>query len=237
VSSVDEAMGRYAQGDATAFEQVYEAVAPRLEGYLRRHVRDRARIEDIVQQTFLQVHAARGTFIVGADVMPWAFAIARRLMIDSGRKARREEYLEMNDDDLLARVPNAAGIAGVASGEEILQAREAGARLSAAYGRLSEPQRAAFELVKTEGMSHAQAASVLGTSVTGVKLRVHRAYLALRAALGGARSSSGLATGLASGLVSGLASGLVSGLASGLPTGLATGSAGTVALLPKGERR
>ena len=185
MSSVDEAMGRYAQGDSTAFEAVYEAVAPRLETFLRRHVGEKARIEDIIQQTFLQMHSARGNFIVGAEVLPWAFAIARRLMIDSGRKTRREERLDMNDDDLMTSTLPLSGLASrTASSEELLQAREAGACLAAAYDRLSEPQRAAFELVKTEGLTHAQAASVLGTTVTGIKLRVHRAYLALRGALG-----------------------------------------------------
>ena len=82
-----EAMGRYAKGDASAFEVVYEAVTPQLERYLRRHVREKTRIEDIIQQTFLQMHSARGTVLIGAEVMPWAFASARRLMIDSGRQA------------------------------------------------------------------------------------------------------------------------------------------------------
>jgi RNA polymerase sigma-70 factor, ECF subfamily len=181
VSSADEAMSRYAMGDQGAFEIVYDAVAPRLERHLRRRIRQTARVDDIIQQTFLQMHSARGTFVIGAEVIPWAFAIARRLSIDFERKTRREEYREMNDDELPSRPPLAAS---VASSEEILQAREAGATLSAAFDRLSERQRAAFELVKTEGLSHAQAALVLGTSVTGIKLRVHRAYLALRSALG-----------------------------------------------------
>jgi RNA polymerase sigma-70 factor (ECF subfamily) len=186
LSPADEAMARYAQGDATAFEAVYEGVASRLEGYLRRHVRGTTRVEDIIQQTFLQMHAARGTFNAGAEVFPWALAIARRLMFDVGRKARREEYRDMrNDDDLDARAEVAKA---VASGEEMLEAREIGAYLSAAYDRLSEPQRVAFELVKTAGLSHAQAATVAGTSVTGIKLRVHRAYVALRAALDQARA-------------------------------------------------
>jgi DNA-directed RNA polymerase specialized sigma24 family protein len=85
-----------------------------------------------------------------------------------------------NEDELDAGMLMAKA---VASGEELLQAREIGACLSAAYDRLSEPQRVAFELVKTAGLSHAQAATVAGTSVTGIKLRVHRAYVALRAAL------------------------------------------------------
>jgi RNA polymerase sigma-70 factor (ECF subfamily) len=184
LSTVDEAMSRYAQGERSAFAVVYDEVAPRLERFLRRHVREKTAVEDIVQQTFLQMHNARGTFIIGAEVMPWAFAIARRLMIDSGRKLRREDSFEMDGDDVAARIAAASGGGGaVASGEDMLRAEEARARLAAAFVGLSEPQRSAFELVKTEGLSHAEAASILGTTVTGIKLRVHRAYLALRSAL------------------------------------------------------
>ena len=39
------------------------------------------------------------------------------------------------------------------------------------------------ELVKQEGLSLKRAAELLGTSVTAVKLRTHRAYEALRAVL------------------------------------------------------
>ena len=180
MDKVDQAMSRYAQGDASAFGAVYDAVAPRLARYLRRRVPDRARLEDIVQQTFLQMHCARGNFVVGAEVMPWAFTIARRLVIDADRAGRREAHVELDDDRPLSQ---AALAAREPTGEEELAAREAGACLARALTKLSEPQRAAFELVKTEGLSHAQAAAVLGTSVTGIKLRVHRAYLALRDAL------------------------------------------------------
>ena len=178
--TADEAMSRYAQGQASAFEIVYDAVAPRLAAYLRRHVREPSRVEDIVQQTFLQMHCARGTFINGAEVLPWAFAIARRLMIDTARKNGREQCHDLSNDE----GRHAAVMASVvANGEEVVVARETGQRISDAFDRMSEPQRAAFELVKADGLSHAQAASILGTTVTGVKLRAHRAYLALRAAL------------------------------------------------------
>ena len=121
MSPADEAMARYAQGDAAAFDAVYEGVSPRLESYLRRHLRGTTRVEDIIQQTFLQMHAARGTFNAGSEVFPWALAIARRLMFDVGRKARREEYRDMqNEDDLDARMAMAKAIA---SGEELLEAR------------------------------------------------------------------------------------------------------------------
>jgi RNA polymerase sigma-70 factor (ECF subfamily) len=179
-SSADEAMSRYAEGDAAAFETVYETVAPRLAVFLRRRARQPHRVEDLIQQTFLHMHAARGTFIPGAEVLPWAYVIARRLMIDSSRREWREDCLDLADEP----APSNAEFGGCGTNAEtILQAHEAGARLAAAFGRLSEPQRVAFELVKWHGVSQAEAASRLGTTVTGIKLRIHRAYLALRAAL------------------------------------------------------
>jgi RNA polymerase sigma-70 factor (ECF subfamily) len=49
---------------------------------------------------------------------------------------------------------------------------------------MPESQRAAFELIKQEGLSLVEAAAVLGTTVAAVKLRAHRAYEKLREALG-----------------------------------------------------
>jgi len=186
IDEVDQAMSRYARGDETAFDVVYETVAPRLERYLARRVPARSAVEDIVQQTFLQMHAARATFISGAAVMPWAYAIARRLMIDAGRASRREQPAGF-EEDLPPPVPaSVLSYEGSSpSSEQSMQAEETHALLAASYERLSLPQREAFDLVKIEGLPYAEAAAVLGTTITGVKLRVHRVHLALRRALAG----------------------------------------------------
>ena len=68
--------------------------------------------------------------------------------------------------------------------EQFVEARESARRLAGALARLPESQRTAFELLKHDGLSLAEAAAVLGVTVTSVKLRAHRAYEALRAALG-----------------------------------------------------
>ncbi len=92
-----------------------------------------------------------------------------------GRAGQREAHVDLDDDRLVSQ---AALAAPTPTSEEELEAREAGAHLARALTKLSAPQRAAFDLVKAEGLSHAQAAAVLGTSVTGIKLRLHRVYLA-----------------------------------------------------------
>jgi RNA polymerase sigma-70 factor (ECF subfamily) len=169
-------MERYAGGDEAAFAVVYDALAPRLYGYLLRQTRERARAEDLLQQTMLHIHRARASFIPGAEVTPWAFAIARRLLVDSLRRNKREVLSEDGEPD--------PGIDGGPGADEFVQARELATRVERVLAKLPQSQRAAFELIKNEGLSVAEAAQVLGTTVAAVKLRAHRAYEALRGALG-----------------------------------------------------
>lgn len=175
---LDAAMDRYARGDESAFPEVYDKLAPRLFGFALRQARgDRARAEDVVQQTMLQIHRARGRFLPGAEVTPWAFAIARRLLIDQHRRGGREVLAPTDDDvgDLLQSLD--------APADELAIAKQVAERLGDELRRLPENQRVAFELIKQDGLSVAEAAQVLGTTVAAVKLRAHRAYEALRAAL------------------------------------------------------
>ncbi len=178
--NADQAMTRYAEGDAAAFEIVYEAVAPRIEGYIRRKVRDAARVEDIVQQTFENMHRARGTFIRGSDVLNWAFAIARNLMLDTVKKAGRETSSDMSAENETMGAVLAAAVAG---GEELFFARETSALLVRTYEGLTKLQQEVFELVKLEGLSYQQAAATLGITVPSVRMYAHRAYVTLREAL------------------------------------------------------
>ncbi len=176
---VDGAMERYAAGDESAFAELYDLLAPRLFGYLMRQTRERARAEDLLQQTLLQMHAARGRFIPGAQVTPWAFAIARRLMIDGLRRGKRE-VLRAEGEGGEGSEP----VADAPAADDLVQAQQLAGRIQKELARLPENQRVAFELIKQEGLSVAQAAQVLGTTVTAVKLRAHRAYEALRGILG-----------------------------------------------------
>jgi RNA polymerase sigma-70 factor (ECF subfamily) len=183
-ASLDAAMDRYARGDDAAFAEVYDKLAPRLYGFLLRRTRDAAKAEDVLQQTMLQIHRARGRFLPGAEVTPWAFAIARRLLIDQHRRGAKE-VLAPTDDDLGELLESLD-----APADEVAIANEVAARIGQELERLPENQRVAFELIKQDGLSVAEAAQVLGTTVAAVKLRAHRAYEALRAALavGGAKS-------------------------------------------------
>lgn len=178
-SAADLAMDRYARGEDDAFGEVYDLVSPRLLGYLTRQTRDAALAEDLVQQTLLRIHRARGRFLPGAAVIPWAMAIARRLLIDHLRHRRGDRLTSSLEEESYAEPPDPAPTA-----VDLVVANDLARRIRTAVATLPPAQREAFELIKEDELSLAEAAAVLGTTVTAVKLRAHRAYQALRLVLG-----------------------------------------------------
>jgi RNA polymerase sigma-70 factor (ECF subfamily) len=167
-------MARYAAGDDRAFRDVYHLVAPKLRAFLVRRMRDKVGAEDLLQHTFLRIHAARGRFCQGAEVMPWAFAIARRLLIDAYRGRGRERLVVVEDELLDGRPAKGNGL------EELVDHRRLVHRVQQELVGMPKTYRVAFELVLLDGMTTAEAARTLGTTVNAVKIRIHRAYVALR---------------------------------------------------------
>lgn len=167
-AGVDQLMERYATGDDAAFGPLYDALAPRLGAFLRRSTRDPALADDLLQQTFLRMHKARGSFTKGAAVVPWAYAIARRLMFDAQRTRRRKP--EATFDEVYASADNP---------ESRAADREKLAQLDAKLAKLPEEHRTAFDLIRVEGLSLAEAAAVVGATPAAMKMRAHRAYVAL----------------------------------------------------------
>jgi RNA polymerase sigma-70 factor (ECF subfamily) len=178
--AADAAMDRYAtSGDPGAFEELYDLLAPRLRAFLLRRTPDAARAADLLQQTFLQMHCARSHFARGAQVMPWAFAIARRLLIDGLRKGGRECLADDAEGD-----PLEDHRCERETPDTVVARRRLATRVREELGRLPESHRVAFDLIQADGLTVAEAAQVLGTTVAAVKLRAHRAYEALRERLG-----------------------------------------------------
>jgi RNA polymerase sigma-70 factor (ECF subfamily) len=173
--AANEAMERYASGDDLAFEAVYDAVAPRVLALAIRSLGDRTLAEDVVQQTLLNIHRARGAFVPGAPLMPWAYAIARRLIVDAVRRRRRElQLVEREGRAEWRRQPTMPN--------EALVAHETAGSLRATFAALPGSQQAVLHL-RGEGLPLSAMASTLGTTVTAVKLRLHRAMSSLKRSL------------------------------------------------------
>ena len=162
-------MELYVDGCAVAFDQLYRRLSPILMGYLLRLTRNRERAEDLLQITFTKIHRARASYLRGAPILPWVLAIARRSFLDERRSASTRNEDLSSDGTLPEPQPTAAGVPA-----------ELSDALEHALDRLPEAYREAIQLTKISGLSVSEAAEVLGTTDTAVKLRVHRGYNQLR---------------------------------------------------------
>jgi RNA polymerase sigma-70 factor (ECF subfamily) len=184
VDRLSELMGRYRRGEDSAFEPLYEVMAPRLYRVCLRLAARSTDADDLLQETFLRVHRARATYMPGANVLHWVFAIARSVSVDRLRYRRRR--------------PEDLGSANDVAENSDLQANDwyrPEAKLMAdalcqvvtdELEKMSEKNRVAYALLREEGLSVKAAAAVLGTTPDVVKQRAHRAYEQLRRALGAA---------------------------------------------------
>ena len=164
-------MEAYVEGKAQAFELLYDKISPRLFGYLLRLTGHRERAEDLLQVTFAKMHRARSSYLGGAPVLPWVFAIARRAFLDERRRSKSRKEELSADGALPEPPPEGHAPPGVTEALEV------------ALARLPEKYREAVVLTKVTGLSVNEAAQVLGITPTAVKLRVHRGYKELRVSL------------------------------------------------------
>jgi RNA polymerase sigma-70 factor (ECF subfamily) len=188
--SLDEAMNRYAQGEQAAFAILYQGLEHKLRAFLTRLTGAPVVADDLLQETFMRIHRARGSFDSSAAVVPWAYAIARNAWLDHVRAAKvrgETARAKSNDDDAAGSTDAPTG--PDADSEQLAIARETAALVESVLSRLAPAQREAFVLLRYEGMSVDDAAAVLGSTPTAVKLRAFRAYEALRAALGQSRAA------------------------------------------------
>jgi RNA polymerase sigma-70 factor (ECF subfamily) len=174
-SAADSAMNRYADGDDTAFDELHNAIVPRLYGYSVRMVRDVARAEDLVQQTLIKMICGRGGFVKGSRVTPWAFSILRNQLRDQEKRPK----IELLSVDGASREERATSLDPL----QCTEARQRASLVREQVDQLPPSQRQVCEIVYYGGMTHAEAAEVLDVTVASIKCRLQRANETLRAAL------------------------------------------------------
>jgi len=165
-------MDRYCAGDVAAFSMLFHRYARRLVRFVQPYTGP-ASAEDCVQQTFMNVHASRGSFRAGARVAPWLFAIARNQAIDLTRSAPRRREVADGDE----RATQTATDARVHDRGLDRAVREA-------IGALPDDQRDVVTLHWLGGLSFPEVAAVVGASPLAVRARATRAYTTLRTTLG-----------------------------------------------------
>src|SRR5271170_5245400 len=86
---VDRWMERYQQADPEAPAALISSLSPGLLRFFRNQVASREQADDLLQETWMRIHRVRHTYRPGEPVLPWIYAIARRVRIDGYRRTRR----------------------------------------------------------------------------------------------------------------------------------------------------
>ena len=163
---------RAARGEPAATRALVEMYQVRVFALVSRIMpaAGRAAVEDVAQETFLQVFRRLAGFDVAgpARLSTWILTIAARRAIDELRRKRPAASSDVERAIVERSAP---------------RRREIARAIEAALGELSPELRAAFLLRELHGLDYGEIASALAIDLGTVKSRLSRARAALRARL------------------------------------------------------
>jgi RNA polymerase sigma-70 factor, ECF subfamily len=166
---LEQLMVAYQQGDAVAAQDLIDSVSGRLYAFFSSQLGSRSTADDMLQEAWLRIHRVRHTYRPGEPLLPWIYAIARRVRVDDYRRRHRTERQEVRSAalDNIRVQAMAAEAATLPSFAELI-------------APLPDSQREVLTMLKVNGLSIEEVARATSSTVGSVKQKVHRAYDQLR---------------------------------------------------------
>lgn len=181
--SDESLMLAYAHGDATAFERLYARHKGPTYRYFLRHTSDRAAADELHQDLWLKVVAARGRYVAEARFTTWLYTLARHRLVDHWRAHRGPRFTSLDDGSDADQPADGDPPTEHANPLDLVIDAQAGQRLQAALAGVPAPQRDAFLLHVEAGLSLGEIAELAGVPAETIKSRLRYAYRRLRAVL------------------------------------------------------
>lgn len=172
----EELVRRTADGDRRAFDELYRRTSPWLAVRLSRRCSDQDVVADVMQETYLAVWRAAGSFVgstTNGSAVGWLWTIAANRLVDAFRRRARQGRLPA--------VPLAATV--VPAAEDEVMAGRVGQDLEQALLVLPVELRQVLRAMVLDGFSVRETSLLLGVPEGTVKTRARRARIALREAL------------------------------------------------------
>jgi RNA polymerase sigma-70 factor (ECF subfamily) len=157
-------------GAREATSELFRRHQRRVHATLYRVLGCRRDMDDLLQETFIQVFHSLASFRGEARLSTWIDRIAVRVAY---------RYLARRKEAALSLDVIAEPEAGIAAADDHAMAREGVRRLYAALAELPPASRIAFSLHEIDGRSVSAVAECVGASVTATKLRIWRARRSL----------------------------------------------------------
>ena len=174
-----ELLTRYTAGDETAFYEVVTRYKNSLYAFLRQFLNRRDLIEDVFQETFLQLFTSRDSFDASRPLRPWLFTIAANKAKDALRKWQRTAAVpigtladseELSFGDVLNAITSDSRIPS-----DNLERTETALRVEQVIANMPENLREILILAYFNKFSYKQMAEILSIPIGTVKSRLHTA--------------------------------------------------------------
>ncbi|XDA97501.1 sigma-70 family RNA polymerase sigma factor [Sulfitobacter sp. LCG007] len=172
-TQIEALIGRVAQRDRAAFDDLYKATSAKLFGIALRVLGDRSAAEDAIQDTYVKIWNNADRYAAnGLSPMTWLITIARNTAIDRlrARKAGRTD-MDHVQGELVAFGPTPEQYAVAAS-----EAR----RLVDCLDALPEDRGAAIRRAYLDGESYADLADRFRVPLNTMRTWLRRGLIALR---------------------------------------------------------
>ena len=176
-----ELLEKYKAGDEDAFREIVDRYKNPLYAFLRRFLNRQDLVEDVFQETFLQLYSSKDKFDSSKPLHPWLFTIAANKAKDSLRKQQRNYSLGIGaiadsggvsvDDvvNLLASFKTTP--------EDEASKDETAHRVREVIANMPENLRGILILAYFEQFSYKQMAEILSIPIGTVKSRLHTAVV------------------------------------------------------------
>jgi len=176
-----ELLKRYREGDEAAFREIVNRYKNSLYAFLRRFVNRQDIVEDVFQETFLQLYTSRDSFDPERPLRPWLFTIAANKAKDALRKIQRQSSMSMGaladaGEVSLDEVVNILTSYEETPDEEISK-DETAQRVRAIIADMPEHLRGILILAYFEQFSYKHMAEILSIPIGTVKSRLHTAVV------------------------------------------------------------
>lgn len=190
--SDEELMERYRDGNAAAFDALYARHKGPVYRYLRRQCSPDHVADELFQDVWMRLVAARARYRPDAKFTTFLYRIAHNRLIDhyraSGRTPTANASTDLangdrDGDDAVSAADDLAASTG--NPEEALTSRRLQHNLRVALDGLPHDQRDAFLLHEEGGLSLEEIAQTMGVGRETVKSRLRYALRKLRDTLGG----------------------------------------------------
>ena len=165
----EQLMSLVKAGQLDYLNEVFNRYSKRIYNYFLKSTLERADSDDLTQELFIRVMKYRNSYKEGHSVQFWIFQIARNMVKDHFRKMKvhRDKF---NPVEVMPEVLEENG--------DMEFEREK--KLHTAMKSLSDEKRELLVLSKFQGMKYEQIAAMRETSVSNVKVQVHRTIKELR---------------------------------------------------------